>query len=80
MPLGPWECQTLILTVNSFVDIKLMSSRKRSTTAELQLDEACALVETLPKWRVVEKVRYKEIGVYLMESILFNLCMNICIN
>ena len=27
------------------------------TTAQLQLSEACALVESLPKWTVVEKVR-----------------------
>jgi len=29
------------------------------TTADLQLAEACALVETLPKWKVVKKVTFR---------------------
>lgn len=36
--------------------IKWGSAKKRNTTPELQLAEAVALVGTLPKWKVVDKV------------------------
>lgn len=39
-------------------DVKWGPKKASLTTAELQLSEACALVESLPKWTVVEKVIY----------------------
>jgi hypothetical protein len=43
-----------VLIVQPYV--KWGSAKKRITTPELQLAEAVALVGTLPKWKVVDKV------------------------
>ncbi|KAI0237528.1 putative GTP-binding protein 6 [Lamellibrachia satsuma] len=39
-------------------DVKWGPKKASLTTADLQLSEACALVETLPKWTVVDKAIY----------------------
>nr|CAD7197506.1 unnamed protein product [Timema douglasi] len=43
-----------VLIVQPYV--KWGSGKKRNTTPELQLAEAVALIETLPKWKVVDKL------------------------
>ncbi len=35
------------------------------TTANLQLDEACTLIETLPMWKVVDKVNLTLLHIWL---------------
>ena len=50
--------ELLIHWINAIIsDVKWGPKKASLTTADLQLSEACALVETLPKWTVVDKVR-----------------------
>ena len=44
-------------------DVKWGPKKASLTTAKLQLSEACALVESLPKWTVVEKVRLSNLHI-----------------
>ena len=40
-----------------FTDMKIPWRKNHLTTADMQLEEACALVDSLPRWTVVEKVK-----------------------
>lgn len=53
-----------VLVVQPYV--KWGSDKKRNTTPELQLAEAVALVGTLPKWKVVDKVSDTSIWLILI--------------
>jgi hypothetical protein len=60
--------------------MKNVPAKSKITTAELQLSELCALVETLPYWTVVDKVMLFKLCFGLMEENLtkFHNFMQVC--
>lgn len=47
----------LLAHISPFTAIRWGPEKPLLTTPELQLSEACALVHSLPKWRVADTVR-----------------------
>ena len=54
-----------------FAAVKWGPKKNIFTTPELQLDELCALVSTLPCWKVVRKVSWSVCHVFHLLYLLF---------
>lgn len=50
--------------------IRWEKDKPRSTTPELQLSEACALVHSLPQWRVADTVRVLFVFIFYQYDII----------